>query len=81
MIRLPKRLTFRMSATLYQAFCEFRREAGSPWWDESEHVREAIKRYIASAQAARAAREAAARQAPSASSDKKPAKRRTRTKK
>lgn len=81
MIRLPKRLTFRLTPQLYDLFCQFRREAGSPWWDESEHLREAIRRYIAPAQAARAAREAAARQTPPASSDKPPAKRRTRSKK
>ena len=81
MIKLPKRLTFRMSPALYEQFCLFRRQSGHPWWDESEHLREAVRRYIADAQVAAAARQAAERQTTPASSDKSTSKRRTRTKK
>lgn len=81
MIRLPKRLTFRLSPELYDQFCQHRREAGSPWWDESAHIREAIRRYIAPAQAAAAARAEAEQNAAPRLSDKSTAKRRTRSRK
>lgn len=81
MIRLPKRITFRMTTQEYSIFCLYRREAGEPYWSESLHIREAIRRYIAPAQEAAARRASDAIATPRPKSEGKPAKRRTRSKK